>query len=241
MSAVDSDDIHTPASSDDDGTASEEDEEYRMPEPEVPLLWISEPPMAMIFEIAALLKELCIEDVNVHQPESRNSYSILGNVPLERKLHLIEICKVDIQLNRAMGSMCGMGVGDAVGAMFEFLPAQDRPGDDHYLDIKADPPEFHGISNKFNLKLGQWTDDASMGLCMADSLIIRRGFDGSDMRSRFFNWWFKGYNNGFRLDPERSQSIGLGSNVMTSLVSMMKVKRGERQPHAFNTSGRLLP
>ena len=32
-----------------------------------------------------------------------------------------------------------------------------------------------------------------MGLCMADSLLANRKFNGSDMRVRFHNWWFHGY------------------------------------------------
>jgi ADP-ribosyl-[dinitrogen reductase] hydrolase len=38
------------------------------------------------------------------------------------------------------------------------------------------------------MKLGQWTDDTSMGLCLADSLIIKKKFDGSDQRIRYWNW-----------------------------------------------------
>jgi ADP-ribosyl-[dinitrogen reductase] hydrolase len=29
----------------------------------------------------------------------------------------------------------------------------------------------------FNLKPGEWTDDTSMALCLAESLIEKRGFD----------------------------------------------------------------
>jgi hypothetical protein len=36
--------------------------------------------------------------------------------------------------------------------------------------------------NRFSLKQGQWTDDASMMLCLADSLLVCQGFDGKDLR-----------------------------------------------------------
>jgi ADP-ribosyl-[dinitrogen reductase] hydrolase len=51
---------------------------------------------------------------------------------------------------------------------------------------------YEGALNCFKLKPGQWTDDATMGLCLADSLLVRRGYDGSDIRARFWNWWFRG-------------------------------------------------
>ncbi|CAE7817544.1 tri1 [Symbiodinium sp. KB8] len=88
-----------------------------------------------------------------------------------------------------------MAVGDSLGHPFEFLPVQDRPLGPHF-DFERF--EFVGASNTFRLKPGQWTDDAAMGLCMADSLLMRREFDGSDMRIRFWCWWNRGYNNAFR-------------------------------------------
>ena len=81
------------------------------------------------------------------------------------------------------------------------------------------PPQpdcFSGmVYNKFNLQMGQWTDDCSMALAMADSLIVKQGYDGSDVRVRFWNWWNKGYcNGGLR------SSVGLGGNISKSLYSM---------------------
>merc|ERR1712129_423962 len=74
--------------------------------------------------------------------------------------------------------------------------------------------------NKFSLQRGQWTDDCSMGLCMADSLILRGTYDGSDMRVRFWNWWFCSYNNAFRNDLTRTGSVGLGGSIAQSLRSI---------------------
>jgi len=107
-------------------------------------------------------------------------------------------------------------MGDALGHPFEFQAAQSElcAGGPHF-DLETF--EFHGETNVFHLQRGQWTDDASMGLCMADSLLMRRGFDGSDMRVRFWNWWNRGYNNAFRKDETRSQSVGLGGNISKSL------------------------
>merc|ERR1719473_640963 len=93
---------------------------------------------------------------------------------------------------------------------------------------------YTGTSNRFRLKPGQWTDDASMGLCMADSLLACRAYNGSDMRVRFHNWWFQGYNNAFRLDETRSESVGLGGNISQSLKSL---KPGVRPTPTFEKTG----
>lgn len=39
--------------------------------------------------------------------------------------------------------------------------------------------------NRFGLRPGQWTDDFSMGVCLADSLLVSKGFQPLDLRMRF--------------------------------------------------------
>jgi ADP-ribosylglycohydrolase len=68
----------------------------------------------------------------------------------------------------------------------------------------------------FGLLPGQWTDDASMGACVADSLLCRGGFDPADMKVRFVNWWNYGYNNSSRLSDYHQHSVGLGGNISMS-------------------------
>jgi len=176
------------------------------------------------------LKGLDLRDLQVGSRTSLNSYSILGGVPLDCKKTLTEHAAQVESLDRAMGSVCGMGVGDALGHPYEFLPvAQPGIANKHYFDLEK--LEFNSESNTFQLKRGQWTDDASMGLCMADSLIAHRGFDGSDMRVRFWCWWNCGYNNAFRLDASREQSVGLGGNISQSLGAL---KSGAKPPARYD-------
>ncbi|MEA1080872.1 ADP-ribosylglycohydrolase family protein [Marinobacter sp. ASW11-75] len=37
----------------------------------------------------------------------------------------------------------------------------------------------------FNLKPGEWTDDTSMALCLAESILETGGFDPQDQMSRY--------------------------------------------------------
>jgi len=45
----------------------------------------------------------------------------------------------------------------------------------------------------FELQPGQWTDDTSMALCLAASLIHVKGFDARDQMNRYCNWFRVGY------------------------------------------------
>jgi ADP-ribosyl-[dinitrogen reductase] hydrolase len=45
----------------------------------------------------------------------------------------------------------------------------------------------------FALAPGQWTDDTSMALCLAASLIAKDGFDAEDQQQRYLRWRDHGY------------------------------------------------
>jgi len=69
------------------------------------------------------------------------------------------------------------------------------------------------------LRPGQWTDDTSMGLCLADSLLLSSMnaaasaavFDPLDLMLRFEAWWHFGYNNAFANDAETARAIEIFS------------------------------
>ena len=83
---------------------------------------------------------------------------------------------------RYRGALLGLACGDAVGTTVEFQPRGSfRP----LTDMVGGGP--------FNLKPGQWTDDTSMALCLAESLLSKNGFDAADQMDRYLNWWQWGY------------------------------------------------
>lgn len=84
--------------------------------------------------------------------------------------------------NLYRGSLLGLAVGDALGTTLEFT----TPGSfDRIDDIVGGGP--------FNLRAGQWTDDTSMALCLAESLINCGGFDPADQMRRYVRWYREGY------------------------------------------------
>jgi ADP-ribosyl-[dinitrogen reductase] hydrolase len=87
-------------------------------------------------------------------------------------------------LQRIQGSLVGLAVGDALGAPVEFRP-------NAYL--KEHPVEDMQSGGTWGLQAGQWTDDTSMALCLAASLIIKRGFNAYDQFERYRRWYKDGY------------------------------------------------
>jgi ADP-ribosylglycohydrolase len=84
--------------------------------------------------------------------------------------------------DRYLGALLGLAAGDAVGTTVEFLP----PG-------SFEPIEDMVGGGPFRLEPGQWTDDTSMALCLAESLVERGGFDAHDQMTRYVRWWREGY------------------------------------------------
>jgi ADP-ribosyl-[dinitrogen reductase] hydrolase len=83
--------------------------------------------------------------------------------------------------DRYHGALLGLAAGDALGTTLEFKP----PGSFTLVnDMVGGGP--------FGLAPGEWTDDTSMALCLAASLIERQGFDAADAMRRFVDWWQNG-------------------------------------------------
>lgn len=83
--------------------------------------------------------------------------------------------------NRAIGALVGLAVGDAVGTTLEFKPKPSHP---ILTDMVGGGP--------FKLKSGQWTDDTSMALALADWLASDVDLDPADLMSRFVRWYKNG-------------------------------------------------
>ena len=84
--------------------------------------------------------------------------------------------------NRHRGCLLGLAAGDALGTTLEFrAPGTFVP----ITDMTGGGP--------FSLQPGQWTDDTSMALCLAESLIEKEGFDPADQMRRYLAWYHEGH------------------------------------------------
>lgn len=89
----------------------------------------------------------------------------------------------------AYGALVALVVGDALGAPLEFRSlSYDAAAQPRVVGFDDAVWRTQGC-NKFGLLPGQWTDDASMALCLAESLIAHGALHPHDLRLRFMLWW----------------------------------------------------
>ena len=103
--------------------------------------------------------------------------------------------------------MLGLAAGDALGTTLEFKPQGTFTPID---DIVGGGP--------FHLEPGQWTDETSMALCLAASLVETGGFDPVDQLERYLRWLRQGYMS----------SAGASFDVGRDRTEVVRKPRDER-------------
>ena len=99
----------------------------------------------------------------------------------------------------------GLAVGDALGTTLEFkAPGTFEP----LKDLVGGGP--------FHLEAGQWTDDTSMALCLAESLIEKKGFDPVDQLKKYVRWYREGYLS------STGKCFDIGTTIRSALVHFEK-------------------
>ncbi|MGH9877910.1 MAG: ADP-ribosylglycohydrolase family protein [Nitrososphaerales archaeon] len=121
---------------------------------------------------------------------------------------------------RYRGSMLGLATGDALGTTLEFTTSGSfRP----IKDMKGGGP--------FDLEPGQWTDDTSMALCLAESLILRNAFDPIDQLERYLKWYKQGYLS------SNGQCFDIGNTVKFALNRFIETRQPYCGPIDPQTAG----
>lgn len=121
-------------------------------------------------------------------------------------------------VERYRGSLLGLAVCDALGTTLEFT----RPGSFQPIsDIVGGGP--------FGLEAGQWTDDTSMALCLAESLLEHKGFDPVDQLRRYVRWYREGYLS------STGRCFDIGNTIRAALQQFERT--GE--PYPGSTSPRM--
>ncbi len=135
----------------------------------------------------------------------------------------------DARRDRAIGAFIGLAVGDALGTTIEFKAR------DTY-------PPITGMigGGPFGLKPGEWTDDTSMALCLAGSLIANEGsIHPKDLAERFVRWWKQGENS------VTGRCFDIGNATRSALESFVRTGRpeGSADPYSAGNGGimRLAP
>jgi ADP-ribosyl-[dinitrogen reductase] hydrolase len=122
------------------------------------------------------------------------------------------------QTDRFRGALLGLAAGDAVGTTVEFMargtfaPVTDMTG-----------------GGPFQLAAGQWTDDTSMALCLAASLVERGRFDARDQVERYCRWMDTGYMS------SNGRCFDIGVTVRSALARFKRKGdpfAGSTDPHS---------
>jgi ADP-ribosylglycohydrolase len=104
-------------------------------------------------------------------------------------------------LDRYRGAILGLATGDALGAPLEFTtPGSFTP----ITDMIGGGP--------FQLQPGEWTDDTSMALCLAGSLVECVAYDPVDQLSRYVRWKRKGHHS------STGRCFDIGGTVLKALA-----------------------
>ncbi len=115
------------------------------------------------------------------------------------------------------GCLMGLAAGDAVGTTVEFRPRGSFPP---VVDMVGGGP--------FDLQPGDWTDDTSMALCLATSLIEQGTFDPQDQIERYCRWQETGYLS------STGKCFDIGNTVAQALAQY----RLTQEPFSGSTSPR---
>lgn len=115
---------------------------------------------------------------------------------------------------RFRGCLLGLAAGDAVGTTVEF---RHRGTFEPLSDMVGGGP--------FGLVPGQWTDDTSMALCLATSLVERGNFDPRDQMDRYCRWRDEGYLS----------STGRCFDIGNTVASALRRYQRDGNPYAGST------
>lgn len=110
---------------------------------------------------------------------------------------------------RFLGAMLGLAAGDALAAATQYrTPGSFAP----VGDLLGGGP--------FDLPRGGWSDDTSMALCLAESLVESNGFDPRDQVARYTRWQSQGYLSA------TGQCVGITASTARALA----MAQWRRQP-----------
>jgi ADP-ribosyl-[dinitrogen reductase] hydrolase len=119
---------------------------------------------------------------------------------------------------RFRGCLLGLACGDSVGTTVEFKARGSFK-----------PVTDMGGGGPFRLNAGEWTDDTSMALCLAESFIEIGRFDPKDQMERYCRWMDEGYLS------SNGQCFDIGGTVRDALSRFKRTGdpfSGSTDPHS---------
>ena len=105
------------------------------------------------------------------------------------------------------GMLLGLAIGDALGAPVEHGYTSD--------EIAGRIEELRHMHDEAHFPRGVWTDDTSMALCLADSLLECGGYDSWNVMDKYCKWQSEGYRSYF----DYGEGIGMQTLIMLDMYA----------------------
>jgi len=113
------------------------------------------------------------------------------------------------KLDSDIGLFLGLAIGDAMGAPIEFQPSREP---ENYITR-------YMSGGAHNVSKGEFTDDTSMALAMADAFLEAKAFDGKLIMQNFVKWKNEGAYS------PRGVMFDCGNTVLQALRNFEKDQR----------------
>ena len=130
-------------------------------------------------------------------------------------MNVANVISMDGLFDRLKGTIYGQAIGDALGLGTEGMTGEDMAwkyphGIKHYSDIFQD-------RHRKRWKIGDWTDDTDMMLCIANAIIKDKGVNLTSIAQNFKDW-------------ANGEPMGIGENTYKVLMI------GDYVEHPFEVS-----
>lgn len=128
----------------------------------------------------------------------------------------------DVSRDKALGALVGLAIGDAVGTTLEFK----KRDSEHVADMIGGGP--------FQLKPGEWTDDTSMALCLAETYLSENRMHTDVLRQYLLKWYLNGDNS------SNGRCFDIGNTTRFALEQYMRVGPswyGNTEKHTAGNAG----
>lgn len=122
--------------------------------------------------------------------------------------------------DRSIGCFVGLAIGDALGSPREFKEVGE-----------FEPVTEMEYSGVWRIPAGYYTDDTSMALCLADSIIANDTIDPHDLLERFARWYRFGENS------STGRCFDIGGTTKKSILNFIKNKTYTPAENRFDLAG----
>lgn len=146
----------------------------------------------------------CYMPIDVRNGLRSNSIDA-SNSSLPWDVTLPLVTTEDVSRDKALGAFVGLAVGDAVGTTLEFK----KRDSEHVADMIGGGP--------FQLKPGEWTDDTSMALCLAETYLSENRMHTDVLRKYLLKWYLDGENS------SNGRCFDIGNTTRFALEQYMRV------------------